>query len=92
MFISRIPSMVIMDLVKAVAPDCDVELTGIRSGKKLHETLLSVDEVRHAAILEEMFVILPESRISCLGSTERRVEQMAKRWKSLTWWILIHKR
>ncbi|MBN2374031.1 UDP-N-acetylglucosamine 4,6-dehydratase (inverting) [bacterium] len=59
-FVPRIPSMGIIDLVKAIAPDCEIEVTGIRPGEKLHETLVSFDEARHTVALEDMFVIQPE--------------------------------
>ena len=58
-FVPKIPSMNIMDLVKAVAPDCRVENIGIRPGEKLHEILISEDEVRQALELDDMFVIKP---------------------------------
>ncbi|CAK0777529.1 UDP-N-acetylglucosamine 4,6-dehydratase (inverting) [Gammaproteobacteria bacterium] len=60
-FIPRLPSMNIMDLVAAVAPNCTVEHTGIRPGEKLHETLISSDEARHTRALDELFIIEPES-------------------------------
>ena len=60
-FVPRIPSMHLMDLVAAVAPGCAVEYTGIRPGEKLHETLISVDEARHARAFGDRFVIYPES-------------------------------
>ena len=59
-FVPKIPSMGIMDLANAVASDCDVEITGIRPGEKLHEALLSSDEARHTIALSDMHVILPE--------------------------------
>lgn len=59
-FVPRIPSMGIMDLVEAIAPDCGTDFTGIRPGEKLHETLISFDEARHSVMLEDMFIILPE--------------------------------
>lgn len=59
-FVPRIPAMGIMDLVQATAPDCEIAFTGIRPGEKLHETLVSADEARHTAVLEDMFVIQPE--------------------------------
>ncbi|HXJ81459.1 MAG TPA: UDP-N-acetylglucosamine 4,6-dehydratase (inverting) [Candidatus Methylomirabilis sp.] len=58
-FIPKIPSMRIMDLVQAIAPGCQVEDIGIRPGEKLHEILLSEDESRQALELNDMFVIEP---------------------------------
>jgi len=59
-FVPRIPSMKIMDLVEAVAPGCEVAFTGIRPGEKLHEVLVSSDEARHTVMTKDMFVIAPE--------------------------------
>jgi len=58
-FVPKIPSMRIMDLVAAVAPDCQVDFIGIRPGEKLHEILISDDESRQALELDDMFVIEP---------------------------------
>ena len=58
-FVPRIPSMRITDLVQAVAPHCAIEDIGIRPGEKLHEILISEDESRQALELDEMFVIEP---------------------------------
>jgi UDP-N-acetylglucosamine 4,6-dehydratase len=59
-FVPRIPSMNIMELAKAISPDCTIEYTGIRPGEKLHETLISADESRHTVKVNDMFVIQPE--------------------------------
>jgi UDP-N-acetylglucosamine 4,6-dehydratase len=59
-FVPRIPSMGIMDLVKAITPECEIKYTGIRPGEKLHEVLISSDESRHTVSFDEMYVILPE--------------------------------
>jgi UDP-N-acetylglucosamine 4,6-dehydratase len=58
-FIPKIPSMRMMDLVGAIAPGCAVEDIGIRPGEKLHEILLSEDESRQAVEFDDMFVIEP---------------------------------
>ena len=59
-FVPKLPSMNIMDLVKAVAPGCKAETIGIRPGEKVHEVLVSEDEARHTVELEDMFVIKPD--------------------------------
>ena len=58
-FVPKIPSMNIMDLVKAVVPECDVKVIGIRPGEKLHEVLISEDEARHTVELDDMYVVQP---------------------------------
>ena len=58
-FVPKIPSMNIMELVRAMAPDGKVEIIGIRPGEKVHEVLVSEDEAGHALELEDMFVIEP---------------------------------
>jgi UDP-N-acetylglucosamine 4,6-dehydratase len=58
-FVPKIPSMNIMDLVAAIAPKCEVKQTGIRPGEKLHEVLISEDESRNALELDDIFVIEP---------------------------------
>lgn len=60
-FVPKIPSMRVTDMARAVAPGCRVEVTGIRPGEKLHETLLSEDEARTAVETPDMFVVPPAS-------------------------------
>jgi len=59
-FIPRVPSMRVVDLARAVAPDVPYDVVGIRPGEKLHEVLLTADESRHAVAREDHFVVLPE--------------------------------
>src|SRR5581483_3596564 len=56
-FVPKIPSMSLLEMAQAIAPDCQMDCVGIRPGEKLHEVLLSEDEARHATETEEMFVI-----------------------------------
>ena len=58
-FVPKLPSTRIMDIVEAVAPGCKVEFIGIRPGEKLHEALISEDEARQTADLGDMFVVEP---------------------------------
>ena len=58
-FVPKIPSMRMMDLVETIAPGCQVEIIGIRPGEKLHEILISEDESRQAVEYDGMFVLEP---------------------------------
>ena len=60
-FVPKLPSMRIDDVAKTVAPDCRREVTGLRSGEKLHEVLVSSDEARHAVEYDSMYVICPDN-------------------------------
>lgn len=58
-FVPKLPSANIMDLVKAIAPACQVNIVGIRPGEKVHEVLIPADEAHHTVELDELFVIKP---------------------------------
>lgn len=58
-FVPKLPSANIMDLVKTIAPDSKVEKIGIRPGEKLHEILISENESYQSVEFSDMFIILP---------------------------------
>jgi len=58
-FVPKIPSMKLIDLARAIAPNVKIEVIGIRPGEKLHEVLISEDEARSTVELEDMFVVQP---------------------------------
>lgn len=58
-FVPKIPSTTITDLAKAIAPNKEIEVIGIRPGEKLHEVLISEDEARSTVELEDMYVVQP---------------------------------
>ncbi|WP_342559402.1 UDP-N-acetylglucosamine 4,6-dehydratase (inverting) [Metasolibacillus sp. FSL K6-0083] len=59
-FVPKIPSMNIMDLAKAIAPECKTEIVGIRPGEKLHEAMIMEDDARHTLEYDSYYVIQPE--------------------------------
>lgn len=59
-FVPKIPSMKVVDLAKAIAPECEIKIVGIRPGEKLHEVMIPEDDARHTLEYDEYYVILPE--------------------------------
>jgi len=49
-FVPQIPSMAVVEMVKALAPECRVKYIGVRPGEKMHEVLIAPDEVRRTVI------------------------------------------
>ena len=58
-FVPKIPSTKVVDLARAIAPNAEINIIGIRPGEKLHEMLISEDEARHTIELDAMFVVQP---------------------------------
>lgn len=59
-FVPKIPSMKVIDLAKAIAPECKIEIIGIRPGEKLHEAMIMEDDARHTLEFDTYYVIQPE--------------------------------
>ena len=59
-FVPKLPSMKIADLVEALAPEALVEEVGIRPGEKLHEEMISVDEARRVLDRGDHYVVCPD--------------------------------
>lgn len=61
-FVPKIPSMTLTDLADVVAPKAKRKIIGIRTGEKLHETLITSEEARHTKEFDDFYVIEPENR------------------------------
>jgi UDP-N-acetylglucosamine 4,6-dehydratase len=59
-FVPKLPSMRIIDLVKAISTNgVSYKVIGIRPGEKIHETLIHEDEGRNTVDMGDYYVILP---------------------------------
>jgi UDP-N-acetylglucosamine 4,6-dehydratase len=58
-FIPKIPSMKIADLIAALKPGIKTHVVGIRPGEKLHEWMLTSDESLQTVEIEDRYIILP---------------------------------
>lgn len=60
LFVPKIPSMNIMDLAEAVAPECKTEIIGIRPGEKLHEVMVPKDDAHRTIEDDDKYIIQPD--------------------------------
>lgn len=59
LFVPKIPSMRMVDLAKAIAPEAELDIIGIRPGEKLHEVMVPEDESLNTIEFDDFFVIQP---------------------------------
>jgi UDP-N-acetylglucosamine 4,6-dehydratase len=57
--VPKIPSMKIEELARAIAPECRLEIVGIRAGEKLHEVMIPGDESRNTYEYDTHYIIAP---------------------------------
>lgn len=75
-FVPKIASMRLIDLAKAIGPDCKLEYFGLRPGEKLHEALVPRDESPWCVEFKDRYVIQPnqkwweEERLLAKGGTK----------------------
>jgi UDP-N-acetylglucosamine 4,6-dehydratase/5-epimerase len=58
-FVPKIPSMKMTDLVEAMRPGMKIDVVGIRPGEKLHEMMICADDARSTAELGDRYAIEP---------------------------------
>ncbi len=81
-FVPKLPSMKIVDLAQALAPDLPIKVVGIRPGEKLHEVMCPKDDSHLTLEFKDHFVIKPtikfnkevDYKINALGERGEEVE------------------
>ncbi len=59
LYVKKIPSMLMKNLAKAIAPDLETYECGIRPGEKIHEQMISVEDARNTLEFDDYYVIQP---------------------------------
>ena len=58
-YVQKIPSMKVIDIARAVAPDARHDIVGIRPGEKLHEQMIGSEDALHTYEYADHYKILP---------------------------------
>ena len=69
-YVPKIPSIKIIDLARAMAPDIPQKIIGIRPGEKLHEVMCPADDSHLTVEFEDHYIILP-----AISFRSRKLEQ-----------------
>ena len=67
-FVPKIPSYKILDVAKAIDPNCEIKIVGIRPGEKLHEEMITDTDSLNTIDLGDYYAILPS--VSYVNSEE----------------------
>lgn len=77
-FIPKIPSMRVVDLAKAIAPDLPIKVIGIRPGEKLHEVMCPSDLYYETIEFADHFVIKPSIDFKKIDYTVNAIGEKGK--------------
>jgi len=87
-YVPKVPSAAMSDIVKALAPDCSIEIIGMRPGEKLHEILIGEEEAQRTVGYNECYVIQsPDSEIEKIPSNLPRGFKYASNRNR--WWLTV---
>lgn len=78
-FVPKIPSYRITDVAKAIGPDCEHPVVGIRPGEKLHEEMITASDSQNTIETSDYYVIVPNSQE---GSYQDVMERYLKNYKA----------
>ncbi len=59
-YVSKIPSFKVVDLAKAICPECKLKEVGIREGEKLHEVMITEEDSRNTYEYKDTYIIYPQ--------------------------------
>lgn len=83
LFVPKIPSYRILDVVKAIAPKAKIKLVGVRPGEKIHEEMITKSDSLNTFEFKKYFVILPNSDYSRISKKQYISKMKSKGGKSI---------
>lgn len=75
-YVKKIPSMTLLDIARAVAPEASHRIIGIRPGEKIHEQMIGLEDAPHTYEYANHYKILPA--IHNWSSDESRINGGAR--------------
>lgn len=61
LFVPKSPSFRILDVAKAIAPECEIKVVGIRPGEKIHEEMITEADSLNTYEFDRFYVIAPHT-------------------------------
>lgn len=68
LYVKKIPSMLMPDLAKAIAPELKTVEVGIRPGEKVHEQMITKEDAKNTLEFDDYYIIFPEIDIDNIKS------------------------
>lgn len=60
-FVPKMPSVYIKDLIKVISPKMSIKISGIRPGEKIDEILISKDEAAQTIEVKNSYIVCPNN-------------------------------
>tara|TARA_B110000305_G_C19415379_1_gene627706 strand:+ start:391 stop:1371 length:981 start_codon:yes stop_codon:yes gene_type:complete len=76
-FVPKMPSVYIKDLIKAISPKMIIKISGIRPGEKIDEILISKDESAQTVELKNGYIIYPNNTF-VISKLSKKIKQKKK--------------
>ena len=77
-FVPKLPSMKVVDLVSLIIPEGSFEVVGIRPGEKLHEVMIPGEESRNCVDMGNYYVLQPSHHWWNVSQFLERVKERGK--------------
>ena len=77
-FVPKLPSLKIKDLIPLLGQGLDVHITGIRPGEKLHEVMIPAEEIRNTIDMGQYYIIQPNHHWWNISNFKKAVETKGK--------------